>query len=645
MGTTGTSGDLERSQAEALLLEKDYVLSPLPEVERFQNLINMKMYQAGILQIARPDGSPIEDPLIHALYLNNLSSVHNWFITGEYNKDGIFHTHALFRTGQRTDALRRTMTSAWDNLNISSNFRRILGLQGCTIDILKLQKAQKPSSLAGYMMKNPKWVLASDDKFLQYAYDLDKWELNARFKPKEEEVETAPDMNNMTKELIELIVQNNCKTLEDCMKHGPLIMSKYLHKPGLPSIVQNCLSFVKASGSMWSLQIFESYEPDPEPIHRILLHQGILPTEFDSLFYMWLTKQSSKQNTVVLWGPSNTGKSAFISGLKQIVPWGEITNGSSGFNFEGILDCVIAVWEEPLIGPELAEKCKQVFEGMTCSVAVKYKKPHMLSRTPVLMTTNHAPWRFCTQEETMFRNRMYIFDWKYETKREPFTCRAFEPSCQCRFCKRSRGGEAAGSTASLCEMQRKQQSLSPREQSLWAYEDPTLGSGSLSGTDGGTEGSNDSGPGSPGPSTDTSSSYTPKPSISGSGTANRHMGQFRIIRPSDPECRPRGSTEHVESNRPRTGNGSPIRGDGPRTDNRKRSRGYGNNPSEHDSSNTLGPWLSHKGYQSQVAVISKKAKVDRALDAKLTEDLNPVLQVPTGIEWKRYLSYLFHWHG
>lgn len=645
MGTPGTSGDLSTEQAETLLVDKDYVLSPLTEVQKFESLINMKMYQATILQIAYPDGTPVENSLIYALFLNHVSTIHNWFITGEKNKEGIFHTHALLRTGQRTDALRRTMTTAWQNLQVSDNFIKQIGVKGCTLDILKLQRAQKPSSLTGYMMKCPDWVMSSDDKMLQYAYDLDVWELNARFKPKDDEPETAPDMNTMTKDLVDLIITNGCKTFEDCLKHGPLLMSKYLHKPGLQAIVTNCLAFVKASGSTWSLNLFEQYEPDPEDIHKILLHQGIKPTEFDQAMYKWITKLSGKKNTLVLWGPSNTGKSAFIAGLKQIIPWGEITNGNSGFNFEGVIDQVIAVWEEPLIGPELAEKCKQVFEGMTCSISVKYKKPYMLPRTPVLMTTNHAPWRFCTAEQLMFENRMMIFQWLYETKAEPFTYRAVEPSCKCRFCTGSRGGEALGSTTSVCSLSGTEQPLSTGEQSVRPDQESNVGTRSMSGGDERASGSNNSEPSCSGISSNPSSSDNRESISSSSSTASGHVGQFRIIRSNPDERRSRGSTKHVESNRDRGDNGNDSSRDGSRECKRKRSRGHGDNLPKPHSSNTLGPWLSHKAYQEQTQTVTKKARVDRVLGSKVTEDFNVMLQIPSALTWKRYLSYLFHWHG
>lgn len=645
MGSPGTSGDLSIQQAETLLIDKDYVLSPLPEVQKFESLINMKMYQATILQIAYPDGTPVENSLIYALFLNNVSTIHNWFITGENNKEGIFHTHALLRTGQRTDALRRTMTTAWSNLQLSDNFIKQIGVQGCTLDILKLQRAQKPSSLAAYMMKCPKWVMSSDDKMLQYAYDLDLWELNARFKPKDDEPETAPDMNTMTKDLVDLIITNGCKTFEDCLKHGPLLMSKYLHKPGLQAIVTNCLAFVKASGSTWSLNLFEQYEPDPEEIHKILLHQGIKPTDFDQAMYKWITKLSGKKNTLVLWGPSNTGKSAFIAGLKQIVPWGEITNGSSGFNFEGVIDQVIAVWEEPLIGPELAEKCKQVFEGMTCSIPVKYKKPFMLPRTPVLVTTNHAPWRFCTAEQPMFENRMTIFQWLYQTKSEPFTYRAIEHSCKCRFCTGSRSGEAPGSTASVCSLSGTEQPLSTGEQSVRPDQEPDVGTRPLSGGDESVSGGDDSRPSCSGVSSNPSSSDSAKPVSSSSSTASGHVGQFRVIRRGPNERQHRDDPELVQSDNNGGRDGNDGSGDRSGKCKRKRSRGHGDTVSQLHSTNTLGPWLSHKAYQDQAQTVTKKARVDRVMDSKITEDINVMLQIPTALTWKRYLSYLFHWHG
>lgn len=630
-------------------MEKDFVLSPLTDVERFSALINMKQWQCGIFQICDAKGDPVCDPLLYALFFNQITTVYNWFMTGEHNENKIFHVHALLRTGQRTDALRRTMTATWESLNLSENYQMMIGQQA-TIDCLKLQKCHKPSSLTAYMMKGPEWVVASEERMLQLAYDIEKWNLNDRFKPKENEPETAPEMNQMTRDLIELIVTNGCKTIEDCMRHGPQILSKYLHKPGLSAIVQNCITFVKSSGATWNLGMYEIYEPNPEAIHKVLLHQGIRPQTFDLVMFTWLTKLSSKQNTLVLWGPSNTGKSGFIAGFKSIIPWGEITNGSSGFNFEGLIDQVIGIWEEPLINPETAEKCKQIFEGMTCSIPVKYKKPYMLSRIPILMTTNHAPWRFCTAEEQMFKNRMYIFEWNYECKDQPFHCRTSEPRCQCRYCERSRCSEITASTTGLSQLQGEEQPVVTGEQSPRAEQSSNVGSGSMSAGDGGDQGCHGSSGSSSFSSQDINSPSTSGNVSGGSSRTERHMGKFRIIRRGNLECGATGTTPvFLESERIRGndggnssrdgaggsgggGNGS-IRGNG-----RKRAE-------KRTSSVTLGSWLASGKIGEPVPTQTKKQKVDSFLATLDRQETNETMSVPTAAQWRQYLSYLFHWHG
>ncbi|TRZ05897.1 hypothetical protein HGM15179_021209 [Zosterops borbonicus] len=251
-------------------------------------------------------GEPITDPLPYALFLNNMTMFEGWAITGEYNKDGIFHTHAMIKTGSRTDSVRRSIRVTWDNLLLTTTFRNVVGGVS-TMDILKLQRCHKPSSMFAYMMKGPLWAMTSTENYLQYMFDIDGWEFNKRFQPSDQETpDVSPDMNTMTKEIIDLIVCNACKTFDDCLRCGGPIMSKYLHRPGLQAIVNNCLQFVKSTGSTWKLALYETYEPDPTCIHQILLHQGIKPCDFDIAFHAWIKKTDSKRNTICIQGPSNT---------------------------------------------------------------------------------------------------------------------------------------------------------------------------------------------------------------------------------------------------------------------------------------------------------------------------------------------------
>lgn len=611
------------------------MLSVLTEVERYQSLINMKEWQCGIFQISDGHGEPISDPVPYALFLNNLTMCSGWAITGEYNKDGIFHTHALLKTGSRTDSVRRAMKVVWDNLMCSSEFRKVVNGSSATIDCLKLQRCQKPSSMFGYMMKAPMWCMSSDERNLQFMYDLDKWELNKRFKQDKGEPDMSPDMNVMTKEIIDLVISNGCRTFEDCLRHGSNIMSKYLHRPGLTAIVNNCLQFVKSTGQNWSLALFEAYDPDPAAIHKVLLHQDIKPADFDEAFHKWLTKGDSKKNTLCIQGPSNTGKSAFISGLKQIIPWGEIVNGQT-FMFEGLVEQTIGVWEEPLCSAEAAEKTKQILEGMTTSIPIKYKKPFLLPRTPIIITTNHNLWRFCTAEENAFLNRMWIFYFHHPVQNISYNPRTSEPRCECSYCRASVGRALGTGESSACGVPTKEQSVPAGEQ-LRAEPATDVRTGSMLGAGEGTSRSSSS----QSSSTDQQCTNISKHGGTTSSSVSEHMGQFRIISTRDSE---RGFTRtgiHVESRQYRSGDGRYHSETGRSDRIRERDRGDGNIRRKHDSSITMG---SNTDETDQISVPTK-AKRSRVGKKLGTKKITIPMQVPTADDWREYLSYLYHWYG
>lgn len=77
--------------------------------------------------------------------------------------------------------------------------------------------------------------------------------------------------------------------------------------------------------------------------------------------------------------------------------------------FQNCINREILVWEEPLIGPDYAEMCKRVFEGMTTQVPIKFRATQTLYRTPIFITTNKDVWHYCTGDEAAFRNRMLLY--------------------------------------------------------------------------------------------------------------------------------------------------------------------------------------------------------------------------------------------
>lgn len=606
----------------------EYVLRPIPILDADFKLQNMKSYLGCILQCTNND-DPVDDPLLYSVLLNTMQCNTEWMMTGEDNKDGIHHVHAIIKCNMRSDSWRRSYQTAWENVRTHPSIRTMFGTELST-DILKCQKVHKFESLAAYICKQPKWCVSSTERLGQIMYDIHNWDLGARFRATEKEKE--PDTGNanpMIQELLQCIREHNCHTMEDVMRSDPEMCCKYLHRPGFGTIVQNCLQFQKCCGEVWNLKQYAKYEVDPSAVHKVLLHQGIQPTAWDVVFYQWVTKKHPKKNTIVLLGPSNTGKSSFVKGFGQICPGGECINGQS-FNYEGLLGMYWGKWEEPLIGPEQVEKFKQIAEGMDTHIPVKYKKPQLLPRTPILMTTNSPPWRWCKEERFTLQNRMHIFKFKYDVSSGMYICRTSEPSCECFNCKASRGGTSPISHAAITEMHR-------------------------------TERSEESGEHMAGSSTtkrDVGTGSMPKRKRDSSSVRARSRSRQQCTSITEP----RSSTSSTisDSTGSNTGDGSSnsrkricSSGSGnkqyvqstitwkPRTDdNRRDAESYGSgdegcssrsperNPSSHNVVSMGGTGIQ----ESETTVQTEEQRVDREMGT---------LTIPTKEQWKSYLAYLW----
>jgi len=339
-----------------------------------------------------------------------------------------------------------------------------------TLEICKCQKAHRPGALMAYMVKDPLWVCAFQDKTLQYATSMWYHNQGQKYLEKEEEKrrrkQTLPQEilqggHAVTRDVLSIIYKYNCLTAEDIFKYQPEVVVQHLHKPGFINIIKNCLQFVESTRGEWSMSTnAEKFPPNPAAIHKCFLHQGLDVEETDYIFYMWITKMHPKKNTIVLYGASNTGKSAFIRGLKGVMSTGEIVNGQV-FQFEGLINKKLGVWEEPLISSEAAEKTKQVLEGMPTAIPVKYKKPHQLPRIPIIITTNHPLWRYCSAEELPFKNRCWILPWQHGCDPPDFYPRSSCSSCQCRSCQGCSSSTMADDIGTTSSMSGGHQPIQP----------------------------------------------------------------------------------------------------------------------------------------------------------------------------------------
>lgn len=619
----------------------------MPEIERSMALNDMKQWSCCILQCCDNAGEPFQGPLFPALFLNDIPTVTAWVCTGEKNKDDVFHIHCMLKSTSRADSIRRSMLTVWENLTLTEMIRKRFGADA-QLELIKIQRCHRPSSMFKYIMKQPMWVLSNNRQLLQLMYDIDFWKLNEKYKQKTIETTTdINDMNAMVKDLIDVITAGSCKSLEDCLRTNPGIMAKYLHRQGLTQILQNCIAYTKATGAAWNISKYAQHKPIPDPIHAIYLHQGLTPSACDLMFWQWLNKLDSKRNCICLYGPSNTGKSSFIAGIKHIIPWGEVIN-SNTFAFEAIVDQIICVWEEPLISSELAEKTKQIMEGMPCSIAIKYKAPKVIPRTPMLITTNHMPWRFCQSEEEAMRNRMWIWPFQYSCKDEPLTYRTSEYSCKCRHCTASRGCSSPYGESSAGRVQRENKPLSTGEHGNTGTSTlRDVGTGSMCDPGEGTSFSECRQPSSTGSSTDPECSEH-----AGSGSSTSTTTSTDIRRHRDASTRNTGDGNGgsitgdvitVESpiNPGRDGHAS--RGDGEKPSGKRpfKRRHGGTTPDTHQYDSTMSLGVQSQNIQEEeIPIPTKQPTLDRFL-----VPMSNALSVPTSQDWIHYLAYLLKRYG
>lgn len=622
---------MEQKDKEVIQEETSLQPRPLTVVETENRLWDMKMFIGAVLLIGTDEGHFIDDMKLYAMLLNAMPCNDGWMSVGEVNKDGVFHTHAICKASVRTDSWSRTLKSVWEPIKRHPSIQKTYG--DLTIDVLKCQKVHRPSSLIAYMCKNPTWIISDRSTYLQLALDIDNHGLAIRFQNKDKP-NTVDDANPMIKEIIECIQTFNCKSLEDVIRNNPAMVAKYLHRPAFTSIVTNCLTYCKVTGTSWTLSTFAKYEQNPADVHAILLTQGIEPSTWDWTFYKWLLKKDPKRNTICILGPSNTGKTSLIAGLKQVCPSGGIVNGLT-FNFEGLIDCYWGYWDEPLCAPEVAETFKQIAGGEPTAIPVKFKKPITLPRTPIYICTNTVFWHWCPNQKAMFQNRFYEFDFNYDLSTGEFSPRCIESSCRCYYCTLSRSGSGTAdcSTSIRSMSEPEQPGITGKQLDTGSSDEGSdVGSRSLSTRTRSSESTHRTSSSRREQSSNTANRRSTSTTISTSSGSDTEYGSSHTReRIHGSSTRSSKSVESTDSRRcDRHDSGSICRKSNRRRHVRRNSPG-------NESSTHVVSMGGSVGTQPEmdIQISSKKQRMDRTV---------VTIKVPDKHSWECYLSYIYHFY-
>nr|WAX26072.1 MAG: nonstructural protein [Army ant associated chapparvovirus 3] len=320
------------------------------------------------------------------------SHVKNWIIVVEKSGQGKIHYHILFSVRKRIDVVDKQLRAL--TKKIGNGWWKKL-----------TQKVRNFPAFLKYLLKEPLHFYQHDCNQVMTILEC-MWVTPTLLN------RDMTKVNPVVNKILQIMQTHNVRTLEEIMRVEPKFTQTLLHRTDLDKIIKHCHSFLQNTQNNNvpnTVNTWTGITPDlPDSIYNFLVYQGVDVDHFHDAIWQLMFMKHSKKNIMCVEGPSNTGKTSFFRGLRELFTVGEF-QAEGQFSFANGVGKALIMWEEPLIGQDIAEKCKQIFGGEMCRVPKKYSEPQDLLRTPVVMTTNRTPWYFCSTNEDAFRNRMFYF--------------------------------------------------------------------------------------------------------------------------------------------------------------------------------------------------------------------------------------------
>ena len=200
-------------------------------------------------------------------------------------------------------------------------------------------------------------------------------------------------------------------------------VAKYVIEDGCPNIVVPNVNFRDILNKQTSGN-YESYSPASyyldereslDIVSKLLDYQTKGNTKrFLYWLVMVLDKIYPKLNSIFVYAPPSSGKNFFFDFvLNFFLIRGQMMNINKATTFP-YMDCVdkrVILFNEPNISesPATIDTLKMLFGGDNMSVAVKFKPPATVSRTPVIILTNDP---FLFRKVDAFNDRMIRYEWE-----------------------------------------------------------------------------------------------------------------------------------------------------------------------------------------------------------------------------------------
>lgn len=173
-------------------------------------------------------------------------------------------------------------------------------------------------------------------------------------------------------------------------------------------------------GDMWGFAYKKALKQCPdvnqfEEFDKVFKNNNICPIEFAKSLKQILNKELNKVNCLRLIGVPNSGKTLLANCI--VAPFITCYNNNHGseneFYLSNMLNKSIILCEELYITIATAEDMKSVLGGQPLDIAKKFSEKQLLSRTPVIITSNYRRFgrgHLSATDETALALRCQTYD-------------------------------------------------------------------------------------------------------------------------------------------------------------------------------------------------------------------------------------------
>jgi hypothetical protein len=147
-------------------------------------------------------------------------------------------------------------------------------------------------------------------------------------------------------------------------------------------------------------------------LNKLFSINNISVEDFFSKFLAIHSTNITKINTLVLQGPTNTGKSLLANILLSDTKPTRIARerDKSNFHLDQLPNSTSVIFEEPIIDQMTIGTWKLLLEGAPIPTDMKHADKELINRLPIFITTNQPLWNWVgTDDIPPIKQRIFIF--------------------------------------------------------------------------------------------------------------------------------------------------------------------------------------------------------------------------------------------